>query len=374
MKKNNFEAFILASYLDTIGYLNGFMEFNKMLSTDNFIESPSIQHYNNIFNFFKIGGFNLDLKFYKASDDTILNIANIKVLTKNKFTIYDFIDKYLEYDDTLINGDRGTGKQIITSLKNLKKVKNPNIIEYDNNVLGNGAVMRSCVFGFKYNYKKDLNLLYKWVIDTSKLTHNNIEAYIPALIVAIFSSMSIEKIPPIYWLFELDNIKNNIKFNNKKEIDFFNKLLENLEIIYNNSIIFNSSQGYDYYKYRKPLYQYDILFEVINLERIQDDNLHNIGSISEDLLYISFYNIINCFTINNETARKLKETKITIDELTPNFIYLVLNSSLSYGDSDTIGFVSGFWYGALFGFKDVPNINFKDLEFYQEIKNITDSL
>jgi ADP-ribosylglycohydrolase len=374
MKKNNFEAFILGSYLDTIGFLNGYMELNQILSPDKIIYSGEYNHYINIINFFKMGGFNLDLKLYKSSDDTILNIANGKILIKNKFTINDFIDSYLDYFDLLVNQNRLTGTQIIKSLKKLKKERNPNIIEYDESVNGNGAVMRSCVFGLKYNYKRDLNLLYKWVIETSKLTHNNVNAYIPAFIVSIFTSMAIEKIPPIKWIDELNKIKEKIKFNDKKELDFFNKILENLEILTNDLTVFNSSFDYDIVKYKKPLFNYDIILKMVDLDRYANRELFEIAGIAEDLIYFSFYNIINCFTISKKAIQKLKNNTLTSDDLTPNFMYLVINSSLSYADSDTIGVLSGFWYGALFGFRDVPKINFKNLEFYQEIKNITDSL
>lgn len=371
MKKNKFEAFILGSYLDTIGFLNGYMEFNDIIQPTNNKIMGEYVNFINIMNFFKIGGFNLNLKNYKASDDTILNIANGKVLIKNKFKISDFIDSYLNYYDILLD-NRYLGIQLKKSLKNLKKTRSYLSITYDKSVLGNGAVMRSCIFGLKYNYKEDLFLLYKWVTDTSKLTHNNYKAYVPALICAIFTSMAIEKIPPLYWLDEINEIKNNITFSDKLEVDFFNSILENLESILNSIIIFNSSNEYSLKYYNKPLVSFTKIFKNINIDNYS--TLSDIGGISEDLIYFSFNIIINSFTMNKEAMKKYKKSKINIDDLSPNFIFLLINSSLSFGDSDTIGIVCGFWYGALFGFKDVPNINFEDLEFYNDIKKITDSL
>ncbi|ULY68612.1 ADP-ribosylglycohydrolase [Chlorella virus XW01] len=361
MSLNKFESFILGSYLDTIGYLNGFMEFNNIYhKSETYGKSANYTHLINIMEFFKIGGFNLDLKLLKASDDSILNIANGKVLIKDKFTINDFINSYLEYFDTLIS-DRGSGITIINSIKNLKKVRSPSVIEYDENSIGNGATMRACIFGLKYHYKKDLDTMTKWVIETSKLTHNNIDSYISSLIVAILTSMAIHKVSPIKWVDELNIIKKNIKFKSEKELNIFNDILESLEYLHNNIGIYNSS--FDYQKnIKRPFIDYTIILNVINPKRYNDTNLHNIGGISEDLIYYAFYTFLNSFTIN----KKL--------EIQPNFIYLVMNSSLSYNDSDSVGTLCGFWYGAVFGFKDIPNIKFEDLEFYKEIKKITDNI
>lgn len=362
MSSNKFASFILGSYLDTIGFLNGFMEFNKINHYDEkYGLDGNYTHFINIMEFFKIGGFNLNLKLYKASDDTILNIANGKVLIKNNFTINDFIDSYLEYFDTLISDDRVSGITITNSLKNLKKVKNPSVIEYDEQSIGNGATMRACIFGLKYNYKKDLDIMTKWVIETSKLTHNNIDAYIPSLIVAILTSMAIQKLSPLKWDKELNEIKKNIKFKSEKELNIFNDILEKLEHINNNITIYNSSVEYKKQSI-KSFINNTILYDIINPKRYKNKELYNLGGISEDLIYYSFFALLNSITIDNKNNIK------------PNFINLVLNSSLIYGDSDTIGTVCGFWYGALFGFQDVPNINFEDLEFYQDIKKITDSL
>ena len=370
-----YEAFILASYLDTIGFLNGFMEFNELYhKSPSYSVSGMYTHLTNIMEFFKIGGFNLDLKLYKASDDTILNIANGKVLIKDKFTINDFIDSYLNYFDTLISDERISGLTIVKSLKNLKKVRSPSVIEYDETSLGNGAVMRSCIFGLKYHYKKDLDILNKWVIDTSKLTHNNMESYISSLIVAIFTSMAIHKVPPIYWLTEIESIKKDIKFKSEKELNIFNNIIENLEYLHSETVIFISS--YDYKKnIRIPFINYEIIYNVINVKKNYiKKNIFNIGGISQDLIYMSYYILLNSITIKKESLKKIKNNTITVDDIQPNFMYLFINSSLSYGDSDTIGTVCGFWYGALFGFKDVPNINFKDLEFYKDIKYITSNI
>jgi ADP-ribosylglycohydrolase len=363
MSLNKFESFILGSYLDTIGYLNGFMEFNNINHKSNdYRKSANYTHLINVMEFFKIGGFNINLKLLKASDDTILNIANGKVLIKDKFTINDFIDNYLEYFDTLIS-ERGSGLTIIKSIKNLKKVRSPSVIEYDEKSIGNGATMRACIFGLKYHYIKDLDIMTKWVIETSKLTHNNNEASISSIIVAILTSMSIHKITPLKWVEELNKIKKNIKFKNEKELSIFNNILEKLEYLYNNIGIYNSSFDYDKnINTNRTLIDYTILYNIINPKRYYDNNLHNIGAISEDLIYYAFYTFINSFTINQKS------------EIQPNFIYLVMNSSLSFGDSDSIGTLCGFWYGGIFGFQDVPNINFKDLEFYKEIKKITDNI
>jgi len=44
------------------------------------------------------------------------------------------------------------------------------------------------------------------------------------------------------------------------------------------------------------------------------------------------------------------------------------------GDSDSTGAIAGAWFGALYGFKDVPKINYQDLEKKDELKKLAQKL
>ena len=57
-----------------------------------------------------------------------------------------------------------------------------------------------------------------------------------------------------------------------------------------------------------------------------------------------------------------------------NFKKSLIFSSLCFGDSDTIGMVVGNIIGIMSGYKYIKNINFKKLEFYDEIKLLSKKL
>ena len=49
---------------------------------------------------------------------------------------------------------------------------------------------------------------------------------------------------------------------------------------------------------------------------------------------------------------------------------LIVYSMLHMGDSDTTGTIAGAWFGALYGYEDIPKNNYKHLEFRDEIMDL----
>ena len=47
---------------------------------------------------------------------------------------------------------------------------------------------------------------------------------------------------------------------------------------------------------------------------------------------------------------------------------------LHVGDSDSTGTIAGAWFGAYQGFTQVPEINYKNLEFHKDLINLATSL
>ena len=46
---------------------------------------------------------------------------------------------------------------------------------------------------------------------------------------------------------------------------------------------------------------------------------------------------------------------------------LVIYAMLHVGDSDTVGSIAGAWYGAIYGFGDVPKGNLEHLEYSDKL-------
>jgi hypothetical protein len=59
-----------------------------------------------------------------------------------------------------------------------------------------------------------------------------------------------------------------------------------------------------------------------------------------------------------------------VDIINPEFDWYTLffNNVFFFGDNDSIGAISGAWYGAFLGIDKFPLNKIKDLEFYNELK------
>jgi len=60
------------------------------------------------------------------------------------------------------------------------------------------------------------------------------------------------------------------------------------------------------------------------------------------------------------------------DNLEFNWYTLFFNNVFFFGDNDSIGAISGAWYGALLGIDKFPLNKIKELEFYKELKKSVD--
>ena len=84
-------------------------------------------------------------------------------------------------------------------------------------------------------------------------------------------------------------------------------------------------------------------------------------------LYFLFLSIKPKKSVSYKKGEKYNVMGLTMKDMEIDWRFLFINSSLNFGDNDTIGIICGNLYGALVGFKNLPKINFKNLEFYQEL-------
>jgi len=377
MSLKNIEAsLILGSYLDTIGFNNGKYEFNFYNNKfDNYSDALSI-NYKIIMDFFYNGGFkNFKIKNKNASDDTILMIATGKaILNKPSFETYK--KEYLKVLP-LLNDEtkRGTGYRTLNSLKNLSRSSNKDdIFKYQNNGGGNGAAMRSCVFGLKYRDDNDYITLINQSLLSAKMTHTHPFGYCGALIVAIFTKFAIKKYSPITWISKFINliisdskftkwIINKHRYEKKEEsnIEFFFTTLEKFSFKLKNIIHEDQNKINIFRNYNILMEEFEPAFSKKSL------NFNNYGGTGLGVICVSLYILI--------ISIKLKNPKLSYEynNMIPNWEMIVLNI-LNFGDSDTIGIITGNWYGALFGYKNVKTDNLKDLEFYDDLIKLSKNL
>lgn len=363
---------LIGSYLDTIGFNNGMYEFNfNKGKITNFQEACFI---NNMIltDFLYKGGFeNFNIKKLNASDDTIMMLYTGKVMAKKKISFKEYQQeftsclKYLEDEHK-----RGTGIRTLESLRNLRKFSDPKIIfKFQSNGGGNGAAMRASVIGIKY--QKNLDELIKQALLAGKMTHTHPYGYLGSVAIAFFIKCALDKIVYFKWFTMFIDLYDKIyKLANVsiEAEEYFNLFFTKIEEFYLN-IKYYLDDG--------------IPNGFLNINRIDEmlsngfepafngSNYEKMGSTGLGVVIFSLYFLFLSSKPRKNVKYKVEDlfnvNNLTTKDMETDWRLLFTLSTLNFGDNDTIGILCGNFYGAMYGFKKLPNIPFNDLEFYDEL-------
>lgn len=346
-------SMVLGSYLDTLGFYNGNWEFNYNLRIKN-LKDAYIINYEIIHHFFALGGFNIDISKWNASDDTIMAIATMNACKKGgKLT--NFMEEYIDILPLLEDKKRASGVTTINSLRILEKKRDLNKIPYSDNMGGNGAAMRTSYIGIYFN---NINKIIEISINASRLTHNYPLGFLGGMVSALFTNYAINNIEPNKWcdmLIELndsgiiDNIVNKLPNRNFKMSEYLK----------DKDLFWDSWYKYKEYKLNSlSISGADRINDLINIfyskYQIENDTIDysKVGATGSSATIFAYDSILMC-RINN----------------TYNWQSLIYFSTLHFGDNDTIGAITGNWFGALRGFEDIKNKDhiISQLEFKDQL-------
>ena len=354
---NKFEHFFASIYLaivgDKIGFGNGDREKNYnhsiVIDKDNtdyesFVEGLSLKM---IFKFIEQGGITgLDMDLLIPSDDTIMHLATIWGFINpysNKDELYDnivklYLDTFKEHGISYMRDTLLVGRQTLEAIKNIKNGINWRNFSYSNTAGGSGGPMRTMCIGLCFYQTSNLNKLIESSIMITSITHPNCTAFIGSIVSALFTSYAIRDMNPETWIFELinllesetiDNIIEKIKPNyieNFKEDkkDFLYKLRTYVEDSYD-EYNYNINISRKLYPSKRMIYYFENFSS--NKKRF------NPGSGADDVIIIAY----DCLLMSKSNYEKL-----------------IYTSMINIGDSDTIGTIASAWYGAFYGFENVP--------------------
>ncbi len=351
IKDRYIATIVLHALGDTIGFRNGkweFFGFSEFAKTKriNFNLANEL-----LYEFIALGGINsINMTNWFVSDDTLLHMDVIKSYLETielkqlkKITIDNFIKTKQRYFDNRINVNREPG---ITTVKQITNHEKSSFAEeYDPMGGGNGAAMRSSVVGLVFH--KDLDALVSHSISLAKLTHNNPIGYLGALNAAYFVYLAINNEHLHKWpyklveLLESDKIKQYIK-EKKDEHDYH--------------IYVNSWKKYIEMRFDEgePMARRSSINIVFRTQFYYDNFLDQ-----------SYGFIIGAsgYLVNIMAYDSLLDAESSWEKL-------VVYSMLHLGDSDTVGCIAASWYGALYGFGDVPKSNIAHIEFRQELHDL----
>lgn len=340
-------SMLLHSAGDCMGYHNNKWEFN-------FVGKDIHQDLE------KLGGIDnlkLDKKSWRASDDTVLHLANAECLIQNK-NLSPSSELYLKliphYKKAMQDmKDRAPGNTTMKAVSQLSQFKeNGYQISFNPRGGGCGASMRSSCIGLRYSKPEQLNELIEFSIESGRMTHHHPIGYLGGLAAALMVSYAIQEIPIKKWGakcltdFELA----------KKYISKSNYCVEDNIKEWPNFVNF----WQNYLKLR-------------NIESGNDDPVfpEKYGVEERDKAYKTF--------INSKWAGAagIDSVLIAYDALLgckESWEELCKRAMLHGGDNDSTGCLAGSFYGALFGFKGVNENNYKNLEFVKRLLECGDEL
>jgi ADP-ribosylglycohydrolase len=348
-KKDNFiVTFLFHALGDTIGFKNSDWKMDYDKPGDiNLINEM-------VYEFIDLGGINgINISDWIISSDTFYHMAiGNTLLSFNKNIDDKFIDKgknnlVIAYNKMLLDkSNRIFRYEGLTTKKYLQTFisgTDARYLPYDPNSGGNGCAGRSLCIGLAFHKIEDLDKLIDSSINLSKITHNSPLGFLAGFTVALFVSLAIREIATEKWPRYLIELLESEKIT--KYIDNDKK---------NSDIQFDFM---DYIRYWKKYID----------TRFSDDKPIKSRSTSNLIFRIKYY-YENFVKDGKSSAIALSgicavimayDALLDCDGKWEKIIfYAILNPS----DSSTVGAIAGGFYGAVYGFGDVPLTMLQNIE------------
>lgn len=377
--KEKIEASImLASYLETIGFKNGVWEFNYMIEIKNFptymsIWATMMHHY------VILGGSDININGFISSDDTIMIIAIAEAVIKGG-GMDRYKASYLDYYDLLYDEKRQSG---ISTLKSLKTLKHNNLPKIDSTMGGNGAAMRTGPIGLRW-YKNYEKVIEESII-SSIITHNFSIGFLGGMVTALFTSFAMNGIDAHLWVDEMLTLYNNKtieKYYPKEHhiedlhqfMAYWKRYKETRisKIKYKNSLnsfIFPEDRT----EFLMSFFPDEKIKEIVNkgqsLKKFEW-SWDRIGSTGLDCCIYAY----DCLLMSMQNKNSKETKSLNLNDIEYCFETFMMLVCIHPGDNDTTAAVGGSWFGALCGYQDFDRDKLKNLEFYEELKKVSNKM
>jgi ADP-ribosylarginine hydrolase len=382
MSLENYKAIMLLHALgDTIGFKNGEWEFNFFNHDLSYKTTLEI-----VFQFISLGGFSsIDLKDWNVSDDTLIHIATAKTLLQNKSDknnyVYNFKKNLIKTLQEIREDEKDRDEDLNEkpTLEKIKKIKFRGVgfttvssveawnddkdISYKTSG-GNGVAMRTLCVGAYYKKEKDLDKLVKFCIETGRTTHPSPIGYLGGVTSAYFVHLALNNVDIKKWPFKLleliesEMILSYISSESHDEIIGYRRFIslwkKYIELRFKDGKpIFTKSHTNLIFR-TKFFYDFTINYDEFYNEKIKDDSFHlTIGGSGVTCMLMVYDALLDA----GDSWEKL--------------IYYAM---LHVGDSDTVGAIAGGIYGAIYGFKNVPNFMLEHIEKKDELIKLAEKI
>ena len=380
-KKEKIEASLfLASYFETVGFKNKEWETNY-----HYIAAGSIKVFMEFYNimthhFLVLGGpSNINVTGWNSSDDTIMMISTMKAVLLGG-GLENYKKMYLEDREIIVDDIRYPGNVTKYALDLLRKNK---FLESDEQQGGNGAAMRTSPIGLVWY--TDIEKVIHESIVASRITHNYYIGFLGGMVTALFTAFAMQNMKPWLWPIELVNLyKNKViqKYYPKEEKSGKDETV-GLDIYINNywkryieTRLKNIKQKNNNDSFIFPEDRFSYLIRFYPDSRVQNFvgkdfdykklkyDWSRMGASGIDSCIFAF----DCLLCSMVTPGSLVLDMENIVYSWDTFLTLV---AIHPGDNDTTGAIGGAWFGALNGFSGINKERMKELEFYEELKEVS---
>jgi len=372
-------SLMFASYFETLGFKNGQWEFNYNIPT------KSLSSYINVLAFMNhqylvLGGaHHIDLTNWNASDDTIMIIATSEAVIKNGGET-NYKDSYLKWFDLLSDSKRVSGINTIDTLKLVKRGLTIKTLPIKTEMGGNGASMRTGPIGIIWY--KNIEKVIEESICASRLTHNYYIGFLGGMVTALFTAFAMNNIPAYKWCEELIKLYNTKKIakyypsgHNLNDLDDFMGYWKRYQETRVNKLKYkNTLDNFIFPDHRADFLMGFFPNPKIKAMVLKGESFNKLewdwnrlgGSGLDSCIYAYDCLLTSILSPGSKT--------VDIDNIQYNWDIFMTLVSVHPGDSDTTASIGGTWFGALNGFKDFDVDRFKELEFYTELKKLSDQL
>nr|XP_022316670.1 uncharacterized protein LOC111120236 [Crassostrea virginica] len=341
-------AMLLSGTGDALGYKNGSWEFCHN-------GKEIIKELKSLGGLTKL---NIKPPNWVVSDDTVMHLATSEALTKcgncSQGDLFKEIARnYKACMRDMVN--RAPGMTCTNSVHYLKPDrqdwKDGCRIEFNERGGGCGAAMRAMCIGLRYPRESDLSDLIAVSVESGRMTHHHPTGYLGSLAAALFTAYAIQDKPPREWGAGLMRVLPEAKEYVKSQKFYVD---ENLK-----------AWSYFETSWKKYLEDKGLL------DGTKDPKPDNLKTAERD----KFYKNLSFSGWGGSSGHDAP--MIAYDAILQSgkdWEKLCKRGMFHGGDSDSTGVMAGCWYGAMYGYKGVPEGNYKNLEYKERLEKEAEKL
>eukprot|EP00026_Physarum_polycephalum_P012733 Phypoly_transcript_13061.p1 GENE.Phypoly_transcript_13061~~Phypoly_transcript_13061.p1 ORF type:complete len:355 (+),score=56.58 Phypoly_transcript_13061:141-1067(+) len=290
----------------------------------------------------------------RVSDDQTMHVATGLALIENPENLEDLYqllsEKYIESFEDMAG--RAPGPTTRSAIIKMEKGAKYYEIPYSRIGGGCGGSMRAMCIGLRYF--NDLEKLIAVSIESGRMTHNHPTGFFGALVSALFTAYAILGVPVVEWGRKMvkEILPRAYKYIEEQKRDW-DEYQDHLDYFKNHWVAYLKKRDIDEEGKTKPVFpeKYGVEERDAFYKSISYDGWG--GASGHDSVIIAYDAVLGAGS---------------------NFLELVLGGVLHGGDNDSTGCIACAWWGAIYGFKGVPENLYKNVEKREIAEKIGEKL